>query len=252
MSIVIPMKVLSTPIYKRVLIKLSGEALLGGQAFGIDSQIVLRMATELKQLLDLGIQVAVVIGGGNIFRGIELEANGLDRSTSDYMGMLATVMNSLALQNVLERLGVHTRVQSALEIQNVCEPFVQRKAEAHLQKGRVVIFAAGTGNPYFTTDTAAVLRAKELNCDLLLKGTKVDGVYCSDPVKNDDAMRFESLSYQEVLEKRLAVMDMTAIALARDNRLPIAVFSIVSPGRMIDVIHGHGVYTLIHPEEENS
>jgi uridylate kinase len=235
--------------YKRILVKLSGEALLGRHPFGIDAHIVLRIAQELKALLALGLQVAVVIGGGNIFRGIQLEAHGLDRSTSDYMGMLATLMNALALQNVLEQQGVFTRVQSALEINTVCEPFIQRKADAHLRKGRVVIFAAGTGNPYFTTDTAAVLRAKELHCDLLLKGTKVDGVYCSDPHQNLNAKRFANLSYKEVLERQLGVMDMTAIALARDQKMPIAVFSIMDPGRMLDVVHGQGDYTLIHPEE---
>lgn len=240
---------LSKPRYKRVLIKLSGEALLGDGAGSIDPTVIGRLASELQELLEWGLQVCVVIGGGNIFRGAALEAEGLDRSTSDYMGMLATVMNALALQNVLEKKGISTRIQSALSIQSLCEPFIQRRAERHLEKNRLVIFAAGSGNPYFTTDTAAVLRAKEMSCDILLKGTKVDGVYNADPMIYPGAKRFTHLTYKAVLEEKLAVMDMTAIILARDHHLPIAVFSILEAESMAKVVQGQGAFTLIQDKE---
>ncbi len=234
-----------TPQYKRVLLKLSGEALLGDQSYGIDSSTVLRIAKEIRQAVHAGIQVCLVVGGGNIFRGVSGAAHGINRVTSDYMGMLATMMNALALQSSLENLGVQTRVQSAIPINNICEPFIWRRAMRHIEKGRVVIFAAGAGHPYFTTDSAAVLRASEMNCEILLKGTKVDGIYSADPVKNPDAKRYEKVSYTEVLAHKLNVMDMTAIALARDNHLPIAVFSIMSPGSFIDILYGKGHFTLV-------
>jgi uridylate kinase len=239
----------SNPIYKRVLLKLSGEALMGDQSFGVDPSVVLRIASEISQVVQSGVQVSLVVGGGNIFRGISGEAQGIDRVTSDYMGMLATMINALALQSGLEKLGVSTRVQSALAINNICEPYVWRRAKRHLEKGRVVIFAAGSGHPYFTTDSAAVLRASEMGCELLLKGTKVDGIYTADPVKNPDAKRYDRIGYSEVLSKQLNVMDMTAIALARDTHLPIAVFAITQPGSFVDIINGKGHYTLVEELE---
>ncbi|PPR20441.1 MAG: Uridylate kinase [Alphaproteobacteria bacterium MarineAlpha10_Bin3] len=233
------------PIYRRVLLKLSGEALMGAQDYGLDPAVVERIAAEIKAVRDLGIQVCVVIGGGNIFRGISGAAEGMDRTSADYMGMLATVINSLAMQNALERIGAQTRVQSAIPMQSVSEPYIRRRAIRHMEKGRVVIFAAGTGNPFFTTDTAAALRASEMDCEVLLKGTKVDGVYSADPQTNPDAERYERLNYLEVLSRDLRVMDAAAISLARENDIPIIVFSIHKAGAFVDVMSGGGLFTVI-------
>ena len=232
--------------YKRILLKLSGESLMGDQGFGIDSKMLKHYADQIKELLDLGVQVAVVIGGGNIFRGLAGSAQGMERTTADYMGMLATVMNALAMQSALEGLGVYTRVISAIRMDEVAEPYIRRRAVRHLEKKRVCIFAAGTGNPYFTTDTAATLRANEMNCEAILKGTKVDGVYDKDPVKNADAKRFDSVTYDAVLAQHLNVMDASAIALARDNSLPIIVFSLDEPGGFKGILAGEGTYTKVH------
>jgi uridylate kinase len=231
--------------YRRVLLKLSGEVLMGPGDYGLDSETVLRMAADIKQVRDLNIQVALVIGGGNIFRGIAGAASGMERASADYMGMLATVINALALQNALEGVGVHTRVLSAIPMAAVCEPYIRRRAMRHLEKGRVVIFAAGTGNPFFTTDTAAALRASEMGCDALLKGTKVDGIYSADPRRDPSATRYEKLSYMEVLSRDLKVMDASAISLARENRIPILVFSIQEPGGFARVLNGTGRYTIV-------
>ncbi len=231
--------------YKRVLLKLSGEALMGDQGHGLDTRTVTRVAAEVGVVSRMGVQVCMVIGGGNIFRGLAGAAEGMERATADYMGMLATVINSLALQSALERQGVVTRVQSAISMQAVCEPYIRRRAIRHMEKGRVVIFAAGTGNPFFTTDTAAALRASEMGCDALLKATKVDGVYTADPKKDPSAERFDRLSYLEVLSRDLQVMDATAISLARENRIPILVFSIHNEGGFADVVAGKGRYTII-------
>ena len=220
------------PKYRRVLLKLSGEALLGSRPYGIDPAVVRRIATEIKDVTSLGIQVALVIGGGNLYRGLSAATEGLDRVTGDQMGMLATVINSLAVQDALETVGQHTRVLSAIEIRQVAEPFIRRRAIRHLEKGRVVIVAAGTGNPYFTTDTAAALRAMEIHADILLKATQVDGVYSADPKKSKNARRFASITYQEVLEKGLKVMDATAISLCQENRMPIVVFDLGTPGNI--------------------
>ncbi len=233
------------PAYRRVLLKLSGEALMGGRNFGLDPETLERIATEVKSIHDIGIEVCLVVGGGNIFRGIQSAAHAIDRATGDYMGMLATIMNSLAIQGALEQLGVNTRVQSAIPMSTVSEPYIRRRAVRHLEKGRVVIFAAGTGNPFFTTDTAAALRASEMNCDALLKGTKVDGVYSDDPAGNPSAERYETLTFTEALSRNLKVMDATAIALARENGIPILVFSIQSPGSIAEVVHGRGSFTII-------
>ena len=233
------------PIYRRVLLKLSGEALMGAQDYGLDPAVVERIAAEIKAVRDLGIQVCVVIGGGNIFRGISGAAEGMDRTSADYMGMLATVINSLAMQNALERIGAQTRVQSAIPMQSVSEPYIRRRAIRHMEKGRVVIFAAGTGNPFFTTDTAAALRASEMDCEVLLKGTKVDGVYSADPQTNPAAERYERLNYLEVLSRDLRVMDAAAISLARENDIPIIVFSIHKAGAFVDVMSGGGLFTVI-------
>ena len=233
------------PKFRRVLLKLSGEALMGGRSFGLDPGTLERIATEVKSVHDIGIEVCLVVGGGNIFRGIQSAAHTIDRTTGDYMGMLATVMNSLAIQGALERLGVDTRVQSAIPMSTVSEPYIRRRAVRHLQKGRVVIFAAGTGNPFFTTDTAAALRASEMNCDALFKGTKVDGVYSDDPAVNPAAARYESLTFTEALSRNLKIMDATAIALARENGIPILVFSIQAPGSIAEVVHGRGAFTMI-------
>jgi uridylate kinase len=235
--------------YSRVLLKISGEALLGSQDYGIDPATVQRIAEEVKSVHDLGIQVALVVGAGNIFRGISGTATGIDRATADYMGMLATVINCLALQNALERLGVHTRVQSAIPMSAVAEPYIRRRAVRHMEKGRVVVFAAGTGNPFFTTDTAAALRASEMDCDALLKGTKVDGVYDADPAKVPSAKRYERLSYLKVLTDDLGVMDHAAISLARENHIPILVFSITQPGAFARVIKGEGSFTIVTGED---
>jgi len=237
------------PNIKRILLKLSGEVLMGTQEFGIDPVFVTRLAEEVKAARDTGLEVCLVIGGGNIFRGISGAAKGLDRTTGDYMGMLATVMNALAMQNALERLGVETRVQSAIPMATVCEPYIRRRAERHLQKGRVVIFAAGTGNPFFTTDTGAALRAAEMNCDVLLKGTSVDGVYDSDPKKNVDAVRFETITYSQVLSDNLKVMDAAAVSLCRENSIPIVVFSIREKGNVAKVLAGEGVQTIVTGDE---
>jgi len=231
--------------YKRILLKISGEVLMGEQGFGIDMNTVKAVAEEVAEVARLGLQLCLVIGGGNIFRGLSKAAIGMERSSADYMGMLATVMNALAMQNALEKLGVDTRVQSAIQMNSVCEPFIRRRAVRHLEKGRVVIFAAGTGAPYFTTDTAAALRAAEMNCNALFKGTSVDGVYSADPKKEPDATRFDHLTYMDVLSKDLKVMDATAVSLMRENNVPIVVFSIRTPGALKQVIYGHGTHTVI-------
>jgi uridylate kinase len=236
------------PKVKRVLLKLSGEVLMGEQQFGIDPAVVAALAQEVKAAKDSGLEICLVIGGGNIFRGMAGAAAGMDRAQADYMGMLATVMNALAMQNALEQLGVHTRVQSAIEMDQVCEPVIRRRAERHLEKGRVVIFAAGVGSPYFTTDSGAALRAAEMNCDALLKGTSVDGVYDDDPKKNKQAKRFETVGYDRVLADNLKVMDASAVALCRDNGIPIVVFSIREKGNLARVLSGEGVQTIVQKE----
>lgn len=237
---------MSNPLrYRRVLLKLSGEGLMGDKEFGLCTDTVNRIANEIKVVHDMGVQVSLVIGGGNIFRGVSAAASTIERSSADYMGMLATVMNALAMQSALEAMGVQTRVQSAIPMDTVCERFIRRRAMRHMEKNRVVIFAAGTGNPYFTTDTAAALRASEMGCDALLKGTQVDGVYTADPKKDPTATRYEKLSYQDVLARDLRVMDTSAIALARDNGLPILVFSLHTPGAFARVVHGEGTFTIV-------
>jgi uridylate kinase len=236
---------LATPQYARVLLKVSGEALMGEGNYGIDVATVDRIAADVKEAADSGTQICMVIGGGNIFRGLAGAAKGIDRATADYMGMLATVMNALAMQAALERSGLASRVQSAIPMSSVCEPYVRRRAIRHMEKGRVVIFAAGTGNPFFTTDTAAALRAAEMNCDAMLKATQVDGVYSADPKKYPDAVRYESLSYHEVLARDLAVMDASAISLSRENGIPILVFSLHDRGALARVLKGQGRATII-------
>ncbi len=231
--------------YKRILLKISGEVLMGDQGFGIDMKTVQAVAEEVADVARRGVELCLVIGGGNIFRGLSKAAVGMERSSADYMGMLATVMNALAMQNALEKQGIDTRVQSAIQMNSVCEPFIRRRAIRHLEKGRVVIFAAGTGAPYFTTDTAAALRAAEMNCDALFKGTSVDGVYTADPKKDPDAVRYDNLNYLEVLSRDLRVMDASAVSLMRENAIPIVVFSIRTPGALNQVIHGEGTYTVI-------
>lgn len=231
--------------YQRVLLKLSGEALAGDQEFGINTETLFRIAQEIKSVQELGVQVAIVIGGGNIFRGIAGTAQGMDRTSSDYMGMLATVINSIALQDCLEKIGVYTRVQTAIEMHQLAEPYIRRRAVRHLEKGRVVIFAAGTGNPYFTTDTAASLRAMEVSADIIMKATKVEGVYDADPVKNPDAKMFKSLDYLDVLKNNLRVMDSTAISLCMDNGLPILVFNLTKPGNFKRVVQGEDIGTFV-------
>lgn len=235
--------------YRRVLLKISGEGLMGPREYGLDSATLMRMAGDIKEVVEAGIQVCLVIGGGNIFRGVKGAAEGMDRTSADYMGMLATVMNALAVQNALEKVGVQTRVQSAIPMSAVCEPYIRRRAVRHMEKGRVVIFAAGTGNPFFTTDTAAALRAIEVNCDALLKATQVDGVYTADPKTNPGAERYDTLSYTEVLTKDLRVMDASAIALARENRLPIVVFNMHGEGAFGQVMRGEGRRTIIAEEK---
>ncbi|MBV8777424.1 MAG: UMP kinase [Alphaproteobacteria bacterium] len=231
--------------YRRVLLKISGEALMGARDYGLDPDVVARIADEIKSVHALGAQVCVVIGGGNIFRGVSGAAVGMERASADYMGMLATVINSLAMQNELERRGIPTRVQSAISMQSVCEPYIRRRAVRHLEKGRVVIFGAGTGNPFFTTDTAAALRASEMGCDALLKATKVDGVYDADPMRVPGAKRFERLTYHDVLARDLQVMDAAAVSLARENCIPILVFSIFQNGGFADVVRGRGRFTIV-------
>ncbi len=231
--------------YDRVMLKISGEALMGDTAFGLHPPTVQRIAREVKTVHEMGVEICMVIGGGNIFRGLQGSAQGMERTTADYMGMLATVMNALAMQSALEDLGIHTRVISAIRMDEVAEPYIRRRAVRHLEKKRVVIFAAGTGNPYFTTDTAATLRANEMACEAIFKGTKVDGIYDKDPKKHDDAERYDVVTYDEVLQKRLAVMDASAIALARDNKLPIIVFSLDESGGFRGILAGEGTYTKV-------
>jgi uridylate kinase len=231
--------------YKRVLLKVSGEALMGPGQYGIDVATVDRVAQDVKAAIALGVEVCLVIGGGNIFRGLSGAADGMDRSSADYMGMLATVMNALAMQNALERIEGDTRVLSAIPMTSVCEPYIRRRATRHMEKGRVVIFAAGTGNPFFTTDTAAALRAAEMNCDALMKGTNVDGVYSADPKKHPDAERYTTLSYMDVLSRDLKVMDASAVSLSRENNIPIIVFSIHDAGNLCDVLTGAGACTVV-------
>jgi uridylate kinase len=231
------------PVYKRVLLKLSGEALMGKRSFGIDQEIVFLIASEVKEVVEMGVQLGVVVGGGNIFRGLEANASGMERTSADYMGMLATVINSLALQSALEKMNVITRVQTAIEMRQIAEPYIQRRAMRHLEKGRVVIFAGGTGNPYFTTDTAASLRAMEIKADVIIKATKVDGIYDKDPVNNKDAKKFDRISYTDVLSKDLKVMDATAISLCRDNHLRVVVFNLQKEGNIKRVICGQTIGT---------
>jgi uridylate kinase len=239
------------PRFNRILLKLSGEVLMGDQSFGIHPETVARVAEEVKAAKDTGLQLCLVIGGGNIFRGMAGAAQGMDRAQADYMGMLATVMNALAMQAALEKLGVHTRVQSAIQMDAVCEPVIRRRAERHLEKGRVVIFAAGVGSPYFTTDSGAALRAAEMNCDALFKGTSVDGVYDADPKTSPTARRFENVSYDRVLSDNLKVMDASAVALCRDNNIPIVVFSIRESGNLARVLAGDGTSTMVTDKETN-
>ncbi len=234
-----------TPIYERILLKLSGETLMGAQQFGVDPAVTSRIARDVGEIQGLGVQTAIVIGGGNIFRGLAASVRGMDRATADYMGMLATVINALALQDALERQGVLTRVVTAIEMRAVAEPFIRRRAIRHLEKGRVVIFAGGTGNPYFTTDTAAALRAMEIKAQVILKGTKVDGVYTADPILDPDAKKYPTISYLQVLEKQLKVMDATAISLCMDNQLPIVVFNLREPGNIRRVVLGEAVGTTV-------
>ncbi|HMR47429.1 MAG TPA: UMP kinase [Bacteroidia bacterium] len=234
--------------YKRILLKLSGEALMGEKNFGIDNNRLTQYADEIKSIVDKGVQLAIVIGGGNIFRGLQASEGGMDRVQGDYMGMLATVINSMALQSALEHKGIHTRLQSAITMDAICEPYIRRRAVRHLEKNRVVIFGAGTGNPYFTTDTAASLRAIEVEADVILKGTRVDGIYTSDPEKNSDAVRFEHLTFDDVYEKDLKVMDMTAFTLCHENKLPIIVFDMNTPGNLLRLVEGNHVGTLVDVE----
>ncbi|EDQ04105.1 Uridylate kinase [Sulfitobacter indolifex] len=231
--------------FNRVMLKISGEALMGDLGYGLHPPTVERIAREVQTVHSLGVEICMVIGGGNIFRGLQGSAQGMERTTADYMGMLATVMNALAMQSALEGLGIHTRVISAITMNEVAEPYIRRRAVRHLEKKRVCIFAAGTGNPYFTTDTAATLRANEMSCEAIFKGTKVDGVYDKDPAKFDDAKRYDTVSYDDVLQKRLGVMDASAIALARDNNLPIIVFSLDEPGGFQGILAGQGTYTRV-------
>jgi uridylate kinase len=228
----------SSPTYRRILLKLSGEALMGEKPYGIDPAVTAQIAADVQEIQALGVETAIVIGGGNIFRGVAASARGMDRATGDYMGMLATVINALALQDALEQQGIMTRVMSAIEMRAVAEPFIRRRAIRHLEKGRAVIFAAGTGNPYFTTDTAAALRAMEIRADVIMKATKVDGIYTADPLKDPEAVRYDRISYLQVLEQRLEVMDATAISLCMDNRLPILVFNLRTPGNLRRAVLG--------------
>jgi len=240
---------METSRYKRVLLKLSGEALAGDQGYGIDPQVITTIAAQIKEVVECGVQLALVIGGGNIFRGVAASSKGMDRASADYMGMLATVINALAMQDALEKISVDTRVQSAIGMQEVAEPYIRRRAVRHLEKGRVVIFAAGTGNPYFTTDTAASLRAMEINAEVILKGTKVDGVYSADPKKDPNARKYDQLSYLEVLKKGLQVMDATATSLCMDNKLPIIVFDITAEGNIQRVVSGERIGTIVKGDQ---
>jgi uridylate kinase len=243
-----PSRADSTLAYKRVLLKISGEALMGELEYGMDPGMVAQIAADVAKVRALGVDVCLVVGGGNIFRGVSAASHGMERASADYMGMLATVINALALQNALENIGVDTRVQSAIPMSTVAEPYIRRRAVRHMEKGRVVIFAAGTGNPFFTTDTAAALRASEMGCDVLLKGTKVDGVYDADPATHPQAKRYDTLSYMRVLTDDLGVMDHAAISLARENAIPILVFSIYKPGAFAEVLSGKGRFTLVKNE----
>jgi uridylate kinase len=231
--------------YKRILLKLSGESLMGKNQFGIDNEVLVQYSKEIKTVIDMGVEVAIVIGGGNIFRGLQAAEGGMDRVQGDYMGMLATVINSMALQAALEGLGVYTRLQSAIKMEAICEPFIRRRAVRHLEKGRVVIFGAGTGNPYFTTDTAASLRAIEIEADVILKGTRVDGIYTADPEKDKKAKKFEQITFEEVYNRDLKVMDMTAFTLCQENNLPIIVFDMNKKGNLVKVVNGEKVGTLV-------
>ncbi len=235
------------PAYTRVMLKISGEALMGDQGFGLHPPTVQRIAREVKSVHDMGVEICMVIGGGNIFRGLQGSAQGMERTQADYMGMLATVMNALAMQTALEELGVHTRVISAIPMDQVCEPYIRRRAVRHLEKKRVCIFAAGTGNPYFTTDTAAALRASEMACEAIFMGKQVDGIYDADPKTDAGAKRYEAVSYDDVLRANLKVMDASAIALCRDNRMPLIVFSLNEPGGFSGILRGEGTYTRVHP-----
>ena len=232
-------------MFKRILLKLSGESLMGNKQYGIDADMVMQYAKEIKSITDKGVQVAIVIGGGNIFRGISAEKNGIDRVQGDYMGMLATVINSMALQSALEKTGVYTRLQSAVKMEEICEPFIKRRAVRHLEKGRVVIFGAGTGNPYFTTDTAASLRAIEIEADVILKGTRVDGIYTADPEKDKNATKYHKLTFTEAYEKNLNVMDMTAFTLCKENNLPIIVFDMNQQGNLLKLVMGEPIGTIV-------
>ena len=232
--------------YKRILLKLSGEALLGEKSYGVDPKRILAYSEEIKEIVDSGVEIAIVIGGGNIFRGVSGASNGIDRVQADYMGMLATVINGLALQSSLEDLKVQTRLQTAFKIEAVAEPYIKRKAVRHLEKKRVVIFSGGTGNPFFTTDSAAVLRAIEINADIILKGTRVDGIYNNDPEKNKDAVKFKQISYDEAIAKKLKVMDSTAFTLSKENELPIIVFNMNKPGNLKKIINGKEVGTIVN------
>ena len=242
-----PINLANNPVttHGRVMLKISGEALMGDQGYGLHPPTVARIAQEVKSVHDLGVEICMVIGGGNIFRGLQGSAQGMERTTADYMGMLATVMNALAMQSALEAKGIHTRVISAIRMDEVAEPYIRRRAVRHLEKKRVIIFAAGTGNPYFTTDTAATLRASEMNCQAIFKGTKVDGIYDKDPNKFADAVRYDEVTYDDALQKNLGVMDASAIALARDNKLPIIVFSLDEPGGFRGILSGEGTYTRV-------
>ena len=237
---------MSKPVYKRILLKLSGEALAGNQGSGINSATIKQIAKDIKQAHETGVQIGLVIGGGNIFRGVAASAQGMDRASSDYMGMLATCINSLALQDALEKENVPTRVQSAIEMNEIAEPYIRRRAVRHLEKNRIVIFAAGTGNPYFTTDTAAALRAMEINAEVLMKATKVDGIYDKDPAKHKDAIRYEKITYIDVLKQGLKVMDSTAISLCMDNKLPIVTFDVAKNGNIFKAVIGEKIGTLVH------
>jgi uridylate kinase len=231
--------------YKRVMLKMSGEVLMGDKEFGLDAETVKRVAMDIKEVVDLGVQVCVVVGAGNIFRGVSGASQGMDRTTADYMGMLGIVINALALQNALEHLGVQTRVQSAIRMDSICEPYIRRRAMRHMEKGRVVIFAAGTGNPYFTTDTAGALRATEMDCDAIFKGTKVDGIYSADPHKDPNATRYDHITFMDVLTRDLKVMDATAISLARENDIPIVIFSVREKGNFAQVVQSKGKFTIV-------
>jgi uridylate kinase len=234
------------PKYKRILLKLSGESLMGDHSFGLDSSVIAHYAQDIKTITDLGVQVAIVIGGGNIYRGMNEQETGIERAQGDYMGMLATVINGMALQSGLEKVGVYTRLQSAIKMEQICEPYIRRRAIRHLEKGRVVIFGAGTGNPYFTTDTAGSLRAIEIKADVILKGTRVDGIYTADPEKDPEAKRFENISFADVISRNLKVMDMTAFTLCQENNLPIIVFDMNRAGNLLSVVTGKQVGTLVN------